>query len=78
MEDKLENCPFCKSDDVRERNYPPYEEMGDPYFAIVQCNECKACIIRESDESPEHAHRAAVEAWNRRAHGGTAYMEGDQ
>lgn len=74
--DKLKPCPFCMSDNIRVLSVVGMREYGDPYYTSVRCSDCDAGIIRESDESADHAFHAAIEAWNRRAHGGTAYMEG--
>lgn len=74
--EKLKPCPFCMSDNIRALSVVGMREYGDPYYTLVKCSDCSASIVRGSDESTKHAHRAAVEAWNRRAHGGTAYMEG--
>lgn len=73
---KPKPCPFCMSDNIRVLSVPGRDEYDPAYYTSVRCSDCGAGIIRESDESAEHAFRAAVEAWNRRAHGGTAYMEG--
>ena len=66
--EKLKPCPFCMSDSLR---------VGDGesrifadqlvYKSYIVCSECKAMILRTSDESTEHARKAAFEAWNRRA-----------
>ena len=74
---KPKPCPFCMSDSLRvgEGEYRIFADQL-MYKSYIVCSECKAMIMRASDESLEHARKAAFEAWNRRAHGGTAYMEG--
>lgn len=75
--EKLKPCPFCMSDDIQEMNDVLKVTFRAPeYWHKIYCNGCMASITRQTAERPEHARRAAVEAWNRRAHGGTAYMEG--
>lgn len=77
--EKLKPCPFCMSDRIHVGDGECSINTGDAivYRSYVVCSDCKAMICRTHDESPEHAHRAAVESWNRRAHSGTEYMEGE-
>ena len=76
--DNLKPCHFCMSDNIAvdDDEHSDIILIMTEYRTQIECRECGATITRYSDESMEHAHRAAVEAWNRRAHGGTAYMEG--
>ena len=77
MKSELKPCPFCMGDRIHVSD-GECSITGDAvvYRSHVICSDCKAMICRTHDESPDHAHRAAVESWNRRSHGGTAYMEG--
>lgn len=74
--DELKPCPFCMSDNIRVLSMPGRDEYDPLYNTSVRCSDCGAGIVRRSNKSVDRAFHAAVEAWNRRAHGGTKYMEG--
>lgn len=74
---KLKPCPFCMGADVHQQDDEIDNLLSGViiYRSRVICTECGAAITRTGDDEPESARRNALESWNRRAHGGTKYME---
>lgn len=60
-------CPECRCEDVmvEEKRHESVILIGDLYQCKIKCTACGEMVSRISDESAEHARRAAVEAWNR-------------
>lgn len=62
----LRPCPGCLSIDleITEKTYEHVYLIGDFYQCKIKCPSCGNTVIRTTDESAEHARRAAVETWN--------------
>lgn len=58
-------CPVCGSEPVMVgKTFEHVYLIGDFYQCKIKCPSCGNTVIRTSDESAEHARRAAVETWN--------------
>lgn len=57
-------CPVCGNVPVMVEKYEYVYLIGNFYQCKIKCLSCGNAVIRTSDESAEHARRAAVETWN--------------